>query len=216
MSKTRYVCLTLLLLVTAATTLAAQTIGAARGESTVVVDSLPSPAPEAVDTLSRSFFYKVLHNPYPNPERAAAMSFVLPGSGQIYNRRLWYIKVPVLYAGYAFLIDRGLSNLELRNRFSDAYIAELAGEGHEFDNTQFDGEFRLAQLRDRADKNYQLSFIGVGILHLVQTLEAYTTAHLIDFDMDESLTLRPTVLPPAPGGQTPPAPGLALGLRLAR
>ncbi len=56
--------------------------------------------------------------------------------------------------------------------------------------------------RDKLDKNFQLAYIGVGILHLVQTLEAYTTAHLLNFDMDESLTVSPVLLQlpgPAPG-----------------
>lgn len=149
-----------------------------------------------VDTLGVGFWNKVLAPTYPNPERAAAMSFVLPGSGQIYNRRFAYIKVPVIYAGYALLIYSGETNRKLRNDFGRAYQLALKGEEHEFTGSRFDNPRVLQTNRDRLDKAFQLSYIGVGILHLVQVLEAYTTAHLLDFDMDESLSIAPVFIQP--------------------
>ena len=144
-----------------------------------------------VDTAGIKFFKKVFSPVYPNPERAAALSFVLPGAGQIYNKRLAYIKVPILYAGYGALIYNGEQNRRIYNRYKTAYRLRLAGESHEFSNTRFDSPAALSTQRDKFDKNFQLSYIGVGILHLVQMLEAYTTAHLLDFDINENLSLSP-------------------------
>ncbi len=167
-----------------------------------------------VDTLGVGFFKKILAPTYPNPERAAAMSFVLPGAGQIYNKRFAYIKLPVIYAGYAFLIYRGESNRKLSNSFDEAFQLSVKGLEHEYTGTRFDATRILRTNRDRLDKNYQLAYIGVGILHLIQTLEAYTTAHLLDFDMDESLTLTPIILQmPGPSATSDTSTGrLALGL----
>lgn len=150
-----------------------------------------------VDTAGIKFFKKVFSPVFPNPERAGAMSFLLPGAGQIYNRRFSYIKVPVIYAGLVGLIYSGENNRHLRDRFKVALQARLLDKPHEFSNTRFDNPQALRTRRDQYDKNYQLSYIGVGILHLVQVLEAYTTAHLLNFDMDENLSIGPRIHPPA-------------------
>ncbi len=169
-----------------------------------------------VDTLGVGFWKKILAPTYPNPERAAAMSFVLPGSGQVYNKKFWYIKVPVIYAGYAFLINRGEVNRKLRNDFQTALVKEINGEVHEFTGMIIGTETALRINRDRLDKNFQLSYIGVVILHFVQTLEAYTTAHLLEFDMDESLTIAPTIIPSDPMGFGGSKIGVTIGLQLGR
>jgi hypothetical protein len=184
--------------------------------NTAPYDTLPAGENAYVDTLGVGFWRKLTAPVYPNPERAAAMSFVLPGSGQIYNKRFWYLKVPVIYGGYAFLIYRGETNRKLRNDYQVAYQASLAGETHEFSGTLFDNPQTLRIRRDAFDKNFQLSYIGVVILHLVQTLEAYTTAHLLEFDMDESLSVSPTLLPPDPMGQTGVSPGIRMSVQLGR
>ena len=183
---------------------------------------LPATPREPVDT-SAGFFAKILRPGYPNPERAAAMSFVLPGSGQIYNRRFAWLKVPVIAVGYGGLIWSGEYNRDLKNRLEDAYKFRL-DEGNGLLPTEFDEGRRsfltaeqLRIQRDRVGKNYQLSYIGLVVFHLVQTLEAYTTAHLLEFDMDESLTLRPTVGPSLGvagfGASSSPAPALTLTWR---
>ena len=148
-----------------------------------------------VDTLGVGFFNKILAPVYPNPERAAALSFVVPGAGQLYNKRFAWLKVPIIYAGYGALIYTGIDNLRLREVFDDAYDLAVVGEPFVPPGPRFTTARALEAQRDRFDKNYQLSFIGVGIFHLVQTLEAYTTAHLLDFDMDERLTVSPVITP---------------------
>lgn len=173
-------------------------------------------AEPAVDTARRGFFAKALKNPYPNPERAALLSLALPGAGQVYNKRFWYLKVPVIYGGYAFLIANGEQNRRLRNDYQAAYRAELINpdSAHQFTGTRFDNLRALDIQRERTGKAYQLSYIGVVILHLVQTLEAYTTSHLLDFDMDESLTVRPALIPGGPDPKLGSTPGVAVSIRL--
>ena len=169
-----------------------------------------------VDTLGVGFWKKLVAPTYPNPERAAAMSFIIPGAGQVYNKKFWYIKVPVIYAGYAFLINRGVEQGKLKNEFQEALLLEISGEVHDFSGTPFGTENALRVNRDRADKNFQLAYIGVAILHFIQTLEAYTTAHLLEFDVDESLTIGPTLFPPDPMGFSGSKPGIKIGIQLGR
>ena len=188
----RYV-LSLVLLLAAAGPVLTQVVGAPGDSSATRLtleypDTIPLIDDTPADTVPKvGFFKKVLSPVYPNPERAALMSFVVPGAGQIYNRRLWWLKVPAIYAGSALFVYRGVENRREFNRTQEAYLLALE-EGSPTAT-------RLRTSRDNFSKNYQLSFIGLAILHLVQTLEAFTTAHLLDFDMDESLTLRPVMLP---------------------
>ena len=183
-----------------------------------LVDSLdaelPAGGPEPVDT-SAGFFRKVFRPGYPNPERAAALSFVLPGAGQVYNKRFAWVKVPVIAVGYGFLVYSGVQNGNLYNRLDEAYDNRVSFPNirTEFDPPSFLlSEEVLRIRRDEVNKNFQLSYIGLVLFHLVQTLEAYTTAHLLEFDMDESLSLQPSVAPP-PAGVGPVRPALTLTWR---
>lgn len=165
-----------------------------------------------VDTVGVGFFNKILAPVYPNPERAAVMSFLVPGAGQLYNRRFAWLKVPIIYAGYAALIYNGIDNRRRFKEFDEVY--NLAVNDLPFDppGPRFTNPRAILTQRDRFDKNFQLSYIGLGIFHLVQTLEAYTTGHLLDFDMDESLTLAPVMISPPPGTRDRSEPQARLGV----
>ncbi len=191
------------------TSLYAQDVPPVSTDSLQLETATPQAAPE-VDTSKQGLLARILSPTYPNPEKAGALSFVLPGSGQIYNKRYWYIKVPVIYAGYTGLIAAGEFNRKERNRYQKALTLRLAGEPHEFSNTRIDAPGELRIRRDQFDKRFQLSYIGVVLLHFVQTLEAYTTAHLLEFDTDESLTISPTLLDAATAA--PPAPGMKIAV----
>ncbi len=137
--------------------------------------------------------------------RKALMWSIIPGAGQIYNRRYW--KAPLVYGalgGMVILINH--NQRELR-RFKTALKLKLAEQPHEFTGTRYDDANALRRIRDAADKNTQLSYIGTVILYALQGVEAYTDAHLMNFDISESLSLQvkphfgvnPTSLMPAPG-----------------
>lgn len=179
---------------------------------TAEVNAAPTPA----DSIKSNFFSKVLKPGYPNPERAAALSLVFPGAGQLYNKRFAYIKVPIIYAGYTGLIISGEFNRKRRNDFQTALELAVQGMPHEFTDTRLDSPNALRTTRDQFDKRYQLSYIGIVILHLVQTLEAYTTAHLLEFDTDESLTICPTLVGQDALGFGESRPGLKLVYHLGR
>ena len=145
-----------------------------------------------------------------SPGGALWRAFAVPGWGQVYNRQ--FVKLPFLYGaigGLAFLASDINGDYRLYRR---AYLyksyQELVDSGQLSDNPSetlkpyYDelaarfGEISSSPLRDRRDnlrRNRDLSFVGIGLVYGLSVLDAYISAHLLDFDVDEDLTvfLRP-------------------------
>ncbi len=151
----------------------------------------PIPQPDVVPTPDLQL---------PTPEartyvpRKALMWSIIPGGGQVYNRRWW--KVPLVFGaftGVAATIDFNQGNYE---RFRDAYALELAGEPQEFGD-QYTAD-ALRSLRNGFNKNRQTAYFMLVAVYLLQGVEAYVDTHLRDFDMDENLSqwqITPQLIP---------------------
>lgn len=124
--------------------------------------------------------------PYPNPYRAALYSMIIPGAGQLYNRRYW--KAPIVWGGFAALIYSVDFNKGFRDRFDTAYGLQVAGLEHEFTGIINDPE-TLRRWRNKYDKQLQTTYIGFVGLYILNTLDAYVDAHLKSFDINEDLTI---------------------------
>lgn len=48
----------------------------------------------------------------------------------------------------------------------------------------------LIQARDNADRSRQTAYIGIFVVYVLQAVEAYTDAHLQEFDISDDLSLR--------------------------
>lgn len=150
-------------------------------------DSIPT----IIDTTEikrQGFLYRVFKADYPNPKKAAILSGIIPGAGQAYNKRWW--KVPLVYGamgGMVYLIDFNQSRYR---RLRSALVKERAGEEHEFTGTSIGNERSLLSLRNRFDKNTQLSYIGFVFVYMLQSIEAFVDGHLKEFDIEEDLTFK--------------------------
>ena len=56
----------------------------------------------------------------PNPKRALWLALVLPGAGQIYNRKYW--KLPIVYGGFVGCIYAMRWNNQMYRDYSQAYM----------------------------------------------------------------------------------------------
>jgi hypothetical protein len=135
---------------------------------------------------------------------------LIPGGGQIYNRRYW--KAPIVYGafvGVAAWVDFNTTNY---NRLQEAYQLSLLGSMHEFSGTRLDSPTSLRRLRDSYNKRRQTAYAGLLILYAMQSMEAFVDAHLSTFDIREDLELgfRPSVVP-LPGNEL--AAGMGVFLR---
>lgn len=149
---------------------------------------------------------------YPNPKRAALFSLVIPGSGQLYNKRWW--KVPLVYGaltGMVLVIDY---NQGLYRRLRDALDLKRKGEEHEFSGSSIDNVSTLRSLRDSYDKNTQTAYVGFILVYTLQAMEAFVDAHLKGFNVDDDIGLkvRPNIDILAPTGQ--PVMGIGLSIPL--
>lgn len=154
----------------------------------------------------------------PSP-RAAVLWAIIPGGGQVYNRKYW--KVPIIIGGMTALyyaISWNNNNLlEYANAYSDiksddpmtndSWIAFVPA-GADPNSYRTNGSFQetLRHGRDFYRRNRDLSIIvSVGV-YALSIIDAYVDAELAHFDISPELTLRatPTYIPsttfPSSGG----------------
>ena len=127
------------------------------------------------------------------PAKAAFYSAVLPGLGQIYNKRYW--KVPIVYLGIGTSIYFYKLNNDDYNRFRDAYKRRLAGyTDDEFwgnGTTPIVSSDRLEDAQKTAKRNKDLSIAVAVLFYLLNIIDANVDAHLRQFNVNNDLTLEP-------------------------
>lgn len=143
----------------------------------------------------------------PNPKRAMWLALVLPGAGQIYNRKYW--KLPIVYGGFVGCAYALRWNNQMYRDYSQAYLDLMDDDP----NTQSYNQFLHlgAQIDDSNKARYQKLFksrkdtyrrwrdlsvfclIGVYALSVI---DAYVDASLSEFDISKDLSLRvePTII----------------------
>ncbi len=156
--------------------------------SQVMLDSLASDSVE-VETVEES------EPQYKSPARASLLSALLPGAGQIYNKKYW--KLPIVYGGLGTSIFFIIDNRQQYVRFRDAYIRDIndiVSDSSDFAKQGISPD----QLRAAADQRRQwmeYSYIATGIVYVLQIVDAAVDAHLYYFNVSDDLTLhwRPEV-----------------------
>lgn len=148
------------------------------------------------------------------PRKAALMSAILPGLGQVYNKQVW--KVPVLYAGIATLTYFYINNSKSYNSYKTEYNHRLnndsVGLNPNYINYSTEG---VLQLRDYYEHNYELTIIISAAVYLLNIIDASVYGHLFSFDVgtDLSLKLEPVIFNSFNSTNSVPSGGFKLSLR---
>ena len=149
---------------------------------------------------------------YHSPKKATILSAVIPGAGQIYNKKYW--KVPVVWVGIGTSIYLSQMYRNLYHEFRTEYLLEL-----EYPKTQskYHGQATLASLESTKNAYKQwmeTSYIVAGAIYVLQILDANVDAQLITFDVsdDLSMNISPTAYPNAL--KPTPTMGLTLSLNI--
>lgn len=146
------------------------------------------------------------------PNKAALYSTLLPGLGQIYNRKFW--KLPFVYGALGGATYFAVINYQQAQDFLDGFY-ELTDP--DVTNPRYEGvysESDLIQLYYQHRRWQDLSIIVGAVFYGLQILDAYVDAHLYYFDISDKLSLRwePRGIPMAHTGL--PAPGLGISISL--
>jgi hypothetical protein len=192
------------LVLSAAAWAQADTLATDRADGPVIVTGgVPEPtmAP-ARDTLD----WRARHSPH----KATLLSAVLPGAGQIYNRKYW--KAPIVWVGLGTCAYFIQDNTREYRRYKDAYIALVDGDASTVD--EFNGQFGAAQVLEVTDTYRRwrdLSYIAFGLVYMLNVVDATVDAYFVRFDVGRDLSLQA-----APSLHTASlgAPGLTLALTL--
>lgn len=143
-----------------------------------------------------------------DPRKALLYSAVLPGMGQVYNKKYW--KVPIVYGGFA----GGVYLITFYQDTYDKYKSELFGILSDGVSTSPSG-FTETQLRNiirKARRERDFFTIMTGFWYILQLVDAHVDAHLKEFDLNPQLqiSLEPTLQNSQMTGRTT---GLSLTLK---
>ena len=129
------------------------------------------------------------------PSKAAFYSAIFPGMGQAYNKKYW--KVPIVWGALAIPAYYYQINNSDYKRYRTAYRLRKAGLQDEFtlDNgTEVISLTTLETAQETLQENRVFSLLSGIILYVLQILEASVNAHLLQFNTDDNLSLRPTFM----------------------
>ena len=153
------------------------------------------------DSLKKEIDQKIW---IPNPTKATWLALVIPGGGQIYNRKYW--KLPIFYGGFAGCAYALTWNSKMYKDYSTAYtdamngnkqsssITDLLPPGYKISETQLKELLRKRKDTYRRYRDLSIfAFIGV---YLLSVIDAYVDAELSNFDItpDLSMKVEPAVI----------------------
>ena len=157
----------------------------------------PQVSPTPTDSINGALNKKVF---IPNPTKATWLALVIPGGGQIYNRKYW--KLPIIYGGFAGCAYALTWNNKMYKDYMQAYKDAALGNweansSHDLlppgyldrtPKTQITETLRKRKDTYRRYRDLSIfAFIGV---YLISVIDAYVDAELSNFDITPDLSMR--------------------------
>lgn len=137
----------------------------------------------------------------PDPKRALWLGLVLPGAGQIYNRKFW--KLPIIYGGIVGCMYAMTWNNQMYHDYSQAYMDIMDNDPSTASYNQFmhlgakitnENISRYQDLFKRRKDRYRrwrdMSFFVLAGVYALSVIDAYVDASLSEFDISNDLSLR--------------------------
>ena len=143
----------------------------------------------------------------PDPKRALWLALVIPGGGQIYNRKYW--KLPIVYGGFIGCMYAMSWNNTMYKDYSQAYLDLMDNDPGTQSYNQFlhlgmqitpANENRYKEIfrkrKDRFRRWRDMSFFVMVGVYALSVIDAYVDAELSVFDISDDLSLRiePTIM----------------------
>lgn len=143
----------------------------------------------------------------PNPKRALWLALVLPGAGQVYNRKYW--KLPIFYGGIVGCIYAMTWNNQMYHDYAQAYVDLVDNDPTTQSYNSFlhlgttitsanEERYKniFKQRKDRYRRWRDLSIFATVAVYALSVIDAYVDASLSDFNISDDLSLHiaPTVI----------------------
>lgn len=164
-------------------------------------DSIVSELTTAKDSAAIKKIKRDWNTWTPDPKRAMWLAIVLPGAGQIYNRKYW--KLPIVYGGFVGCIYAMRWNNQMYRDYSQAYMDLMDDNPDTQSYNQFlhlgntiteDNKARYENLFKRRKDYYRkyrdLSIFALIGVYALSVIDAYVDASLSQFDISKDLSLR--------------------------
>ena len=127
------------------------------------------------------------------PARAAFYSAIIPGLGQAKNKKYW--KIPIIYAALGTGLYFYTDNNKVYKRYRNAYKSRLAGfnddEFYGLGTTPILSNEALIRAQQTLRRNKELSLLITIGLYALNILEANVDAHLLQYNVDNNLAIKP-------------------------
>ena len=157
----------------------------------------------------------------PDPQRALWLALVIPGGGQIYNRKYW--KLPIVYGGFVGCIYAMRWNNMMYKDYAQAYLDLMDNDPGTASYNKFmhlgrqinaSNEERYKTIfkkrKDRFRRYRDLSFFVMVGVYAISVIDAYVDAELSAFDISKDLSMK--VRPAVIGNGSSPNPLYATSL----
>ena len=119
-----------------------------------------------------------------DPRKALLYAAVLPGSGQIYNKKYW--KLPLVYGGFGLLINAVSFYQTAYVKYKNQLFIRINGGVPP-------GGRDIATLRtivDEARRQRDFFLVMSGLMYILQMVDAHVDAHLKEFDLNPKLRVQ--------------------------
>ena len=131
-----------------------------------------------------------------SPRVAAIRSAILPGWGQVYNKKYW--KLPIIYGALGTTAGIFVYNLNYYKRFRYAYRVLATKDSGNFPNVHPDLKFfidrndlsGLQYNRDEFRRNIDYTVLVFLLFWGLNVVDASVDAHLKSFDVSPDLSLK--------------------------
>lgn len=153
-------------------------------ETQVITDELVVVGNEKFDTIN--------YLNTKSPIRASLYSAILPGMGQVYNKKYW--KVPIVWGllgtGVGFVLNYDKQYKEFRGYYLDKLY------GNEIENPTINNMSarQLATIQDDRKRTRDYAIALTALVYILNILDATVDAHLYGMDKDPDLSLQPTMI----------------------
>jgi Family of unknown function (DUF5683) len=133
---------------------------------------------------------------YPCPRKAATFA-ILPGGGQVYNKKYW--KLPIVYGALGALGYLAVSNGVNYKKYKTGYLTavdSVVGNETFKDSIVYNSQ-RLFTEQEKFHNRRDLFMLVGAVVYMATIVDALVDAHLAHFDVSDNLSMqiKPSIQP---------------------